>query len=116
MKMVNGTGYNAAICQISAAKDFHFISLVPCDLEPDTISYAVRRFFSKSRILCQTYVSESYQLRFAKGKDRKSKHHCCVIPAQFMELPGNWAQVNFVVDAFGITIRKVTLLWSYPRT
>lgn len=115
MKMVNGTGYNAAACQIAAAKEFTFTALVPCDLEPEAVSYAVCRFFYRSRSLCRTYVMESCALRFAKGKARKTRHYRCVIPAPLMELPGNWVKVNFAVDAVGVTIRRAALLWSYPE-
>ena len=114
MKMVIRNGQSTIKCQISAAKELHFYSQKPCDLEEDTVSYAACRFFSKSAALCKLYAAESYRMRLAQGRGRKSKKHQCILPAQFMELPGNWARIHFTVDPVGVTIRGIDLLERFP--
>ena len=83
-------------------------------MEPDTIRYAVCRFFSRTPALCRAYAWESYQLRLARGKGRRPRRHRCTIPAPLMELPAGWVQVRFQVDPTGVTIRQISLTADYP--
>lgn len=116
MRMKNGTGVYATQCQISPARDLRFYSQVPCSLEPETIAYAVCRFFTKSAHMCRFCVSESYRMRLASGKGRRAKRCRATLPAVLMDLPGSWAQVRFTIDAVGVTVQEVRLLRCYPQT
>lgn len=115
MKMKNGTGENVTQCQITAAKDLRIYTQVPCSLESETIAYAVCRFFTKSTGLSRFCVSESYRMRLVHRKSHKARRCRSILPAILMELPGNWAQIRFSIDAVGVTIREVSLLKRYPQ-
>ena len=106
--------YGSLSCKISAHKNMEIHCEVLCDLEPDTVYYAISRFFTKDTSVCHSYVKESYQMRLAKGKGRKAKHHRCILPALLAELPGMWVQVYFMVDAEGVIIQRIQLLERYP--
>ena len=115
MIMKHGTSRNAIQCQISPAKELRFFSQVPCDLELDTVAYAVCRFFVKSPAMCRLCAPESYRIRLATGRKRKAQRHKCLLPAPLLELPGGWARIYYTVDAIGVTVQEVSLLKTYGR-
>lgn len=114
MKMTHGTGWSAVSCQICVDTNVRVENHLKTALEPDTICYAVCRFFTKAPAMCRTYTWESYQLRLARGKGRRARRHCCAIPAPLMELPAGWVQVRFQVDPTGVSIRQIVLTPAYP--
>ena len=105
MKMNKG----GLICEITTADSMRIRSQIDCDLEAETIRYAVTRFFCKSKKL-SNYVWESYSLRLQKGKDRRARRHSCIIPAVLMELPGKWVKIRFSVTPIGVVIEQVHIL------
>lgn len=114
MKMTHGTGWSAVSCQINADPNVRVENRLHTSLEPDTICYAVCRFFARTPALCRTYTWESYRLRLARGKGRRPRRHRCTIPAPLMELPAGWVQVQFQVDPAGVSIRQISLTAEYP--
>lgn len=114
MKMTYGTGWSAVSCQIAADPNLRVENRLSPSLEPDTIRYAVCRFFVKTQSLCHTYTWESYRLRLARGKARRPRRHSCAVPGPLMELPAGWVQIRFQVDPSGVTIRQITLTADYP--
>lgn len=114
MKMTHGTGWSAVSCQIAADTNLRIDNRLKTRLEPDTVCYAVCRFFAKTPALCRAYTWESYQLRLARGKGRRARRHQCAIPAPLMELPAGWVQVRFQVDPTGVKLRQITLTPDYP--
>lgn len=114
MKMTHGTGWSAVSCQIAADTNLRIDNRLKTRLEPDTVCYAVCRFFAKTPALCRAYTWESYQLRLARGKGRRARRHQCAIPAPLMELPAGWVQVHFQVDPTGVKLRQITLTPDYP--
>ena len=104
--------YKSLSCQISARKDFC------CELGElcsDAVVYAVSRLFSSSAAMCRSCVTESYAMRIATGKGRRSARHSCVVPAALAEIDGNWLRVSYSVDPEGVTIQSVSLFDSYPQ-
>lgn len=105
---------NSLACEIAIAPDFTFHSSVPCDLEPDTVRYAVRRFFCKSGRICHDCTWASWQLRLAGSRRRRPQRWSYVLPAVLLELPGAWARVTVSVNAVGVQVHRVALLREYP--
>ena len=107
MKMTNGSGYGAQVCDLTVSPTFTFYTRTDCDLERESIGYAACRFLRHSPRLCQVYVKRSHDLRFAKGKARKSIHCFFVAPSLLMELPGAWAHVRISISASGVMVEHV---------
>lgn len=116
MKMVSRTPSCSIMCQIEAAKDFRFRSGVSCDLLPESIGYAVCRFLQATPALRHSLVLESYRLRLAKGKERRTHRRSFVAPAALLELPGGWVQVRLTVTPIGVTVTEVRLCEEYPQS
>lgn len=106
--------YKSLACEIAIAPDFTFHSSVPCDLEPDTIRYAVRRFFCKSSRICRDCTLASWRLRLASPRRRRPERWNYILPAALLELPGAWARVTVSVTAVGVQVHRVTLLRQLP--
>lgn len=106
--------YNSLACEIAIAPDFTFHSSVPCDLEPDTVRYAVRRFFCKSSRICRDCTWASWQLRLVSARQRRPVRWTYSLPAALLELPGAWARVTVSVSAVGVQVHRVALLQQYP--
>lgn len=114
MKLTNGTGRGAVCCQIGPANDIRVDNRLDSALAPETICYAVCRFFAKTPALAGAYAWESYRLRLARGKGRRGISHRCVLPAPLLELPAGWVLVRLRVDPEGVAIRQVSLTGQYP--
>lgn len=106
--------YSAGTCEITTAQEFFFHSEVPCNLEPDTIRYAVCRVFQKNRTLRRHGVYQSWQMRVSGAHARKRCRHTYLVPAALMELPGSWAQMTALVDGTGVTVECLELLREFP--
>lgn len=102
--------YGNFACEVSVVSDFVLKSQFSCSYEKDTVAYATERFFSKFEKLCRECTYESWQVRIAKGRDRKRRSFEYLIPAVFMELPGDWVQVRGYVDEVGVKVNRVDLL------
>lgn len=103
MKMV----YHGIVCDVKAREN---LSAEIGELCPEAVAYAVCRLFTKSVSLRKAYVPESYRMRLASGKGRKTKRHRCVIPACLAEIDGELLQIDFSVDCTGVTVQKVKAL------
>jgi hypothetical protein len=115
MKMVSRTASSTCTCQLTAAAQLRITSRVPCDLAPESIGYAACRFIRSSSALRHSLTWQSYQLRLAKGGDRRTKYSRIVAPAFLMELPGNWAQVRLAISPAGVNVVEVRLSADYPK-
>ncbi|MCC8099394.1 MAG: hypothetical protein LIO78_04925 [Clostridiales bacterium] len=109
---------NNKLCSIgyalSFAKEFRLDTRdIPERLDVPTAKYAVQRYLKRNDRLLKKLVPESYALRLASGKVRP-KRLVCVSPAEKLELPGSWAELTLVVDAKGITVRKLRITLEYP--
>lgn len=106
----------ACSCTLETAKDLHFRALKSGgDLLPESAGYAVCRFLRTSSALRGALVRESYQLRIADGKGRRTVRRSFVAPGVLMELPGAWVQVTLRVAASGVTVTGVRLCETYPN-
>lgn len=111
MKKMN---YGSFTCEISVAADYTLLSQVPCDYGKDTVAYAVERFFSRFKRFRRECTYESWQMRLAKGKARKRHDFMYIVPALFMELPGNWIRISGSIDAVGVNVKRVEILKDHP--
>lgn len=111
MKKMN---YGSITCEVSVAENYTFYSQVFCDYEKDTIAYAVEKFFSRFVRFRRECTLESWQIRIAKGKERKKHNFMYLVPAVFMELPGNWVRIYGDIDAVGVKVKRVELLKEHP--
>ncbi len=110
MKMTTGFGYGALSAELAVAKDMVFTSEVDCgDLTQDAVRYAVCRFLRKNPAACDRYVTMSYRLRFATGRDRRARRCRFTAPARAMELPGRRVVVTLSVDPGGVTVESVSI-------
>ena len=107
----------ACSCQLETAKDIRFHGgAVGGDLLPESAGYAVCRFLRSSSALRGVLVRESYRLRLASGKGRRTVRRCFVAPAALMELPGAWARVTLNITATGVTVTGMYLCEEYPTS
>lgn len=110
MKLTTGTGYGAISCNIEASKAMLFTTEVPCNgLGTEAAGYAVCRFLKKDPKTAYRYIRESYRLRLASGKKRKSRFCWLSGSAHALELPGAWVRIQLRVDPEGITVERVEL-------
>lgn len=111
MKKMN---YGSFTCEISVAANYTLISEIPCDYEKDTVAYAVERFFARFKRFRRECTYESWQIRIAKGRARKRHDFMYIVPALFMELPGNWIRIHGSIDAVGVNVTQVEILMEHP--
>lgn len=111
MKQMN---YGNIVCEVSVAENYAFRSEVTCQYDNGTVAYAVERFFTHCTLFCRECTYESWQIRIAKGKARRSHNFTYLIPAVLMELPGIWIRLVGDIDAVGVNIKKVELLNEHP--
>lgn len=105
----------ACSCQLETAKDLRFHGgAVGADLLPESAGYAVCRFLRSSSALRGVLVRESYRLRIASGKGRRTVRRCFVAPGPLMELPSAWARVTLNITATGVAVTGVFLCEEYP--
>ena len=76
--------------------------------------YIVERFFAQCNSLSKECTRISWQFRIVKGKSTKRQSFLFIIPAVFMELPGNWVKINGNIDAIGVNINRIELLHQHP--
>lgn len=114
MKLVSRTASHSVTCQIEAAKELRLRTQTPCALLPESVGYAACRFLRSSSALRHSLAEESYRLRLAKGRARRTLRRSIVAPAALMELPGSWAQVSLTVTPIGVTVTGVRLCEEYP--
>lgn len=106
----------ACSCQLETAKDIRFHGGArSADLLPESAGYAVCRFLRSSSALRGALVRESYRLRIASGKGRRTVRRSFVAPASLMELPAAWVRVTLTVSATGVTVTGVYLFEEYPK-
>jgi hypothetical protein len=104
-------------CALETAKDIRFHGGVRgADLLPESAGYAACRFLRSSSALRGVLVRESYQLRIASGKGRRTVRRCFVAPAALMELPSAWARVTLNITATGVAVTGVFLCEEYPHS
>ncbi len=114
MKMTIGTAYSTLGCTLTVTPQMVFTSQVDCgDYDLNTIGYAVCRFLRSDERARSKYVTMSYRMRFAKGKDRRAKRCCFFVPAKLLDLPGETARVVLSVDPNGVTVERVSLYETY---
>ncbi len=106
--------YQSLACEFAIAPDFTFRSDVPCELEPDTVRYAVRRFFCKSGRIRRDCTLASWQLRLASPRRRRPARWSYILPAALLELSGAWARVHISVTAEGVQVHRLALLRQLP--
>lgn len=111
MKMTSA----ACSCTLETAKDFRFHPGAKSgDLLPESAGYAACRFLRSSSALRGVLVRESYRLRIASGKGRRTVRRCFVAPGPLMELPSAWARVTLNITATGVTVTGVYLCGESP--
>lgn len=111
MTMTSG----ACSCALETAGDIRcFVGAGYGDLLPESAAYAVCRFLRSSCALRGTLVRESYRLRIAPGKGRRTVRRSFVAPGVLMELPCPWVRVTLTVTATGVTVTGVSLCEEYP--
>lgn len=111
MKMTSA----ACSCALETAKDIRFHSGAKSgDLLPESAGYAVCRFLRSGSTLRGELVRESYRLRLASGKGRRTVRRSFVAPGALMELPAAWVRVTLTVTAAGVTVTGVYLCEAYP--
>lgn len=96
--------YKALECRIGASKDLR-VAIGDCC--PEAVAYAACRLFAHSGSLCRKYVTMSYAMRLARGKERRSRRYRCVVPATLAELEGELLRIDFAVSCDGVTILSV---------
>ena len=107
----------ACSCQLETAKDLRFHGgAVGADLLPESAGYAACRFLRSSSALRGVLVRESYRLRIASGKGRRTVRRCFVAPGPLMELPSAWARVTLNITATGVAVTGVFLCEEYPHS
>lgn len=96
--------YNGVICSVETSQRF-------CtgigELCPEAVAYAVCRLFAKTPSLCRKYTMESCRMRFASGKERKSRKYKCVLPAFLAEIEAELLEIEFCVNGTGVVITAV---------
>lgn len=97
-------------CPVKAARSLRLDLRVRCDLEAESVSYAVRRFIRRSPALMRAFAGESYRLRLERGRSRQS----FVAPAALLELPGTWAAVRLTITPGGVEVTRIGLFNSLP--
>ena len=107
MKKMNYGSYG---CEISVKEDFMFSVPGSYGYERDVVAYAVERFFSKNEKMRKEFTQESWKIRLAKGKRNKQHEFSYTIPANLMELPGNWIKVSGKVESAGVIVKKVEVI------
>ena len=100
---------NPITVEVKAAQPLRFHSEYRCELEPETLAYAVFRFLRHNPGLLRRLAAESFRLRFEKGKRRRPVRRRCRAPAMLLELPGAWATVDFLVGAEELLVSALTL-------
>lgn len=111
MKMTSG----ACSCVLETAKDIRFNGGARNGgLLPESAGYAACRFLRSSTVLRGTLVRESYRLRLATGKGRRTVRRSFVAPGALMELPAAWVRVTLAVTAAGVTVSGVYFGEEYP--
>ncbi len=106
--------YGSLGCTLSVSNNLFFEAPQNFDYEKDVVAYAVKRFFANSKDFRRDFNIESWEFRFAKGKEKKWRKFTYVIPAILMELPGAWVKVSGSVDAKGVEVQRVEVLEEYP--
>lgn len=109
-KMHNGN----FVCEAIVESGFTFCSEVECMYDNETIAYAVERFLVQCPRFVRECTNESWQVRIAKGKERRPRRFTYLVPGILMELPGEWVRLTGDIDAVGIKIKKVELLREHP--
>ena len=104
--------YRGLECRIKARPD---LNAAIGELCSEAVVYGVSRLMSKSESVCREYVCESYRMRLATGKGRRSKRHSCVIPAFLAEIDGELLRIDLTVDGSGVTIQNIRELKFSPR-
>ena len=97
-------------CPVQVGRGLRFDLRVSCDLEDESIVYAVCRFIRRSPALMGDFAGESYRLRLQRGKTRRS----FVAPASLLELPGSWAAVSLRILPTGAEITRIGLYDCLP--
>ncbi len=110
-KMICGT----RVCEVTVINNYSLESGISARLERDTVKYAVERYFSRSEKYRRKCTYESWQMRLAKGKQRKNHAFSYLIPAALMELPGRWVMVSGMIDAAGVKINQVEIITNKDR-
>ena len=108
--------YENRACELSIPADMRFCTPVRCDLEPDTVRYAVRRLFTRCAALRGDCIARSWQLRVATGRARRSRRVRYLLRAAMLELPGAWARLTVFIDAAGVTVQQLELLDTLPAS
>jgi hypothetical protein len=105
----------ACSCALETAKDIRFHGGAKgADLLPESAGYAACRFLRSSSALRGVLVRESYRLRIASAKGRRTVRRSFVAPGPLMELPGAWVRVTLNITAIGVAVTGVYLSEEYP--
>lgn len=109
-KMHNGN----FVCEVTVENGFSFYSEVECMYDNETIAYAVERFLVHCPRFVKECTNESWQIRIAKGKERRPHRFTYLVPGILMELPVEWVRLTGDIDVIGINVKKVELLREHP--
>lgn len=110
MKLSIGTDYSKLACELNVSPKMTCSAQVDCgDYDLPTIGYAACRYLRRNAVAREKYVTMSYRMRFATGRNRRAQRRCLVVPAKLLELPGETASIAMTVDPFGITIENVSI-------
>ena len=107
--------YGNLVCGLKLSDRFACVGFFPDGYGREAITYALTRFFRKNACAREKLVTQSWKMRFAKGKGRRPCNITLTIPAAALELPCGTAQIRLTVDANGIEIRHFLLLDSASR-
>lgn len=106
--------YQNMICEVEVVSDASVRTAVPCQYGKETVTYAVERFLTGCSRFRRECTRECWEIRVAKGKDRRTRAFSYFIPSVLMELPGEWVHLAGTIDAAGVHVRRVELLSTHP--
>lgn len=106
--------YQNRICIVEVVSNASVRTAVPCKYGKDTVSYAVERFFVRCARFRRECTKECWEIRIAKGKERRGRIFSYLVPSVLMELPGEWVHLTGMIDAEGVHIKKIELLNAHP--
>lgn len=96
--------YKGLECQIKARPG---LDASMGELCSDAVIYGVSRLLARSESACREYVCQSYRMRLATGKGRRSQRRRCIIPAFLAEIDGELLRIDLTIDCSGVTIQNI---------
>ena len=117
MTSISTTYRNSTIsCNLAMADRWTANLRYPSELLSESVAYAALRAIRKDKTLREQLVSISYRLRFAKGKQTRSRRVTAVVSGALFDAPDATATLFLMINANGVYIERVNLLPSLKKT